>query len=73
MRNLLSVPFEEIEALNECTATICYNCEKIVTNLSHYQSKADSLKKMKLSSLMASSTSSSDSSNEDHLNQRDHI
>ncbi len=58
---LLSVPLEEVDALNAPTATICSNCEKKANNINHYQSKVETLKKniMEMLSSQISFTSSS--------------
>ena len=44
LRVLSVVPLEEIEELNDAAAVLCNNCERTVHNISHYQSKVDSLK-----------------------------
>ena len=46
LRVLSVVPLEEIEELNDAAAVLCNNCERKVHNISHYQSKVDSLKKI---------------------------
>ena len=42
---LSTVPLESIAAMKGPDAVLCSNCEQAINNISHYQSKVDSLKK----------------------------